>query len=240
MRIIARIDIKNDNVIKGINLEGLRKVGEPSKIVKEYYSDGIDEILLIDAVASLYGRNNLFNFVKKVTENIFIPVTLGGGIRTLKDIEKSLNSGADKVAINSMALENPNFLSEAVSNFGNSTIVANIEAKRVEDNKWEPYKFYGREKTNLNMVDWIKTIQDKGCGEILITSIDNEGMESGFDIDLINHIYNEIKKPLIISGGCGGLNHIKEVKEKFNNSSVAIASVLHYKKLKISKIKELF
>ena len=119
-------------------------------------------------------------------------------------------------------------------------LVANIEAKRVEDNKWEPYKFYGREKTNLNMVDWIKTIQDKGCGEILITSIDNEGMESGFDIDLINHIYNEIKKPLIISGGCGGLNHIKEVKEKFNNSSVAIASVLHYKKLKISKIKELF
>lgn len=239
MRIIARIDIKNDNVIKGINLEGLRKVGEPSKIVKKYYLDGIDEILLIDSVASLYGRNNLFDFVKKITENIFIPITLGGGIRSLKDIEKSLNSGADKVAINSMALENPNFLSEAVSNFGNSTIVANIEAKKVGDNRWEPYKFYGREKTNLNLIDWIETIQDKGCGEILITSIDNEGMENGFDIDLINHIYNLIKKPLIISGGCGELNHIKTIKEKFKNSSVALASVLHYKKLKISKIKEI-
>ena len=238
MRIIARIDIKNDNVIKGINLEGLRKIGNPEKIIKDYYSSGIDEILMIDSVASLYGRNNLFNFIKKITQNIFVPITLGGGIRSLSDIENALNSGADKVAINSMALENPNFLSEAVSNFGSSTIVANIEAKKVTDNVWEPYKFCGREKTNINLIDWLKTIQDKNCGEILLTSIDKEGTESGFDLDLIKNVYEKINKPLIISGGCGNINHIKLVKEKFKNSSVALASVFHYKKLSIPQIKK--
>ena len=126
MRTIARIDIKNQDVIKGINLEGLRKIGNPENIVKEYYLNGIDEILIIDSVASLYGRNNLFDLIKNITKEIFVPITLGGGIRSLKDIENALNSGADKVAINSKALEDPNFLSEAVSNFGESTIIVNI------------------------------------------------------------------------------------------------------------------
>ena len=145
MRTIARIDIKSNFVIKGINLEGLRKIGDPIKIVNDYYADGIDELLIIDSVASLYGRNNLFDLIKNITEDIFVPITLGGGIRSLKDIENALNSGADKVAINSMALENPNFLSQAVSNFGESTILVNIEAKNISKNIWEPYKFCGRE-----------------------------------------------------------------------------------------------
>ena len=131
MRTIARIDIKNDSVIKGINLEGLRKIGDPVKIAKEYYTSGIDELLIIDSVASLYGRNNLFDLIKKIANEIFVPITLGGGIRSLKDIENALNSGADKVAINSKALENPNFLKEATSNFGESTITVNIEAKKM-------------------------------------------------------------------------------------------------------------
>ena len=131
MRTIARIDIKNNNVIKGINLEGLRRIGDPEQIIKKYYNDGIDELLILDSVASLYGRNNLFSFIKEITKEIFVPITLGGGIRSLKDIEDSLNSGADKVAINSKALEHPEFLSQAVYNFGESTIVVNIEAKKI-------------------------------------------------------------------------------------------------------------
>jgi len=236
MRTIARIDIKNDSVIKGINLEGLRKIGDPVNIAKEYYASGIDELLIIDSVASLYGRNNLFDLIKKITNEIFVPITLGGGIRSLKDIENALNSGADKVAINSKALENPSFLNEATSNFGESTIVVNIEAKKITDNSWEPYKFCGRERTNYNLNDWINIIQDKGCGEILLTSIDKEGTETGFDIDLIKNVYEIIKKPLIVSGGCGSLDDIIEIRKKFKNVSVALASVLHYKTLKISEI----
>ena len=239
MRTIARIDIKNHHVIKGINLEGLRKIGNPENIIREYYLNGIDEIIIIDSVASLYGRNNLFDLIQKITKDIFVPIVLGGGIRSLKDIENSLKSGADKVAINSKALENPNFLSEAVSNFGESTIIVNIEAKKIGENRWEPYKFCGREKTNLNLIDWINVIQDRGCGEILLTSIDKEGTETGFDIDLITNVYEIIKKPLIISGGCGNLNHIQQVKKKFKNLSVAIASVLHYKTLDICEIKKI-
>ena len=239
MRTIARIDIKNNYVIKGINLEGLRKIGDPINIVKNYYSNGIDELLIIDSVASLYGRNNLFDLIKNITEDIFVPITLGGGIRSLKDIENALNSGADKVAINSMALENPDFLKEAVSNFGESTILVNIEAKKISDGKWEPYKFCGREKTNLDVNNWINEIQSKGCGEILLTSIDKEGTETGFDIELIESVEKIIKKPLIASGGCGSLEHIEKLKIKFRNISVAVASVLHYKTLKISEIKKI-
>jgi len=239
MRTIARIDIKNKSVIKGINLEGLRKVGDPINIAKKYYSEGIDELLIIDSVASLYGRNNLFELIKKITNEIFVPITLGGGIRSLKDIENSLNSGVDKVAINSKALEEPNFLKEAVSSFGESTIVVNIEAKKISDGKWEPYKFCGRERTNLDVNNWIDTIQNKGCGEILLTSIDKEGTETGFDIELINAVYQLSHKPLIVSGGCGKLDDIKKISEKFKNVSVALASVLHYKTLKISEIKKI-
>lgn len=240
MRTIARIDIKNDNVIKGVNLEGLRKIGKPDKIIKQYYNDGIDELLIIDSVASLYGRNNLFDLIKNITNDIFVPITLGGGIRSLKDIEYALNSGADKVAINSKALEDPNFLYEAVNNFGMSTIVANIEAKKISANKWEPYKFCGREKSNIKLQDWLKIIQNKGCGEILLTSIDKDGTETGFDLELLDNVYDKIKKPLIISGGCGNLNHVYEIKKKYKSISIAVAAVLHYKILTISEIKKAF
>ena len=151
MRIISRIDIKNNYVIKGINLEGLRKVGDPKNIIEKYYNEGIDEILIIDSVASLYGRNNLFNLIEKITEEVFIPITLGGGIKNLKDIDKALNSGADKVAINSGAFENHNFIKQASKEFGSSTIISYIEAKKVSEKKWEPYKNCGREKTNFDL-----------------------------------------------------------------------------------------
>ena len=171
MRIISRIDIKNEFVIKGINLEGLRKIGDPLDIATNYYKDGIDEIMMMDAVASLYGRNNLFNTVERAVKNIFVPITLGGGIRSLNDIDKALRSGADKVAINSYATENPNFIREAVKKFGSSTITVYIEAKNIGDGKWEAYKNSGRDKTGLEIVDWIQRVQDYNCGELILTSI---------------------------------------------------------------------
>ena len=240
MRVIARIDIKNDFVIKGINLEGLRKVGKPMDLIQNYYKEGINEILIQDSVASLYGRNNLFSLVKEITKEIFIPITLGGGIRSLQDIEDALNSGADKVSINSKALEDPKFLMEASKNFGSSTIVASIEAKKIGDKKWEPYKFCGRERTNLDLKDWLKNVQDFNCGEILLTSIDNDGTKKGFDFDMLNNFYESIEKPIILSGGCGSIEHIKEFFLNYPKEAFALASVLHYKILKIKNIKKIF
>ena len=211
MRIISRLDIKNNFVIKGINLEGLRKIGEPKTIIEKYYKEKIDELLIIDSVASLYGRNNLFDFIKKITKEIFVPITLGGGIRSLSDIEKALNSGADKVSINSQALSEPKFLQEATKNFGESTIVVNIEAKEISPNKWEPYKFCGRERTNINLNDWLKKIHDFGCGEILLTSIDKEGTESGFDLRLLNSIYKIISKLYVFLFGRKNMQFLNDV-----------------------------
>ena len=239
MRIIARLDIKNEFVIKGINLEGLRKIGDPVNIAQNYYKQGIDEIILIDSVASLYERNNLFNIIEKITESIFIPITLGGGIRSIKDIDRALKAGADKVAINSYATENPEFIRKAVNIFGSSTIMSYIEAKNISDGNWEIYKNYGREKTGYNLLDWIKKVQDLGCGEILLTSIDHEGTQSGFDLNLIESIYKDINVPLIISGGCGSIEHIKEIKIKYPESSVGLASILHYNKTDIKKLKDI-
>jgi len=236
MRIISRLDIKNEFVIKGINLEGLRKIGDPIKIARQYYLDGIDEIILIDSVASLYGRNNLFDVVKKTTENIFIPITLGGGIKNLNDIDKALNSGADKIAINSAAIENPSFIRDAVNNFGASSVSIYIEAKKKHNGMWEAYKHYGREKTGINVTDWLEEVQNMGCGEILLTSVDHEGTLKGFDLELISTIKDIIRVPLIISGGFGKIDHLREASKLTKNISFAIASAFHYKKEEIKKV----
>jgi imidazole glycerol-phosphate synthase subunit HisF len=237
MRIISRLDIKNEFVIKGINLEGLRKIGDPYTLSKKYYNEGVDEIILIDSVASLYSRNNLFHIVEKTVKDVFIPITLGGGIRSLKDISKALGAGADKIAINSYATENPNFINTSVNEFGSSTITIYIEAKKVGEKKWEVYKNYGRDKTGIDLIYWLNEIQDKNCGEILLTSIDHEGMQNGFDIELLNEIYELIKKPLIFSGGCGKLQDINEIKKNYKNVSLSIASAFHYEKIKLNELK---
>ena len=238
MRIIPKIDIKNNYVIKGVNLEGLRKIGDPKQIVEEYYQDNADEIFILDAVASLYGRNNLYNFIKEVTKNTFIPITLGGGLRNLFDIEKALNSGADKVAINSGALINKRLIKSAVNKFGSSTIISYIEAKKINDNKWEPYFNYGREKSFLDLNDWLKKVQDDGCGEIILTSIDFEGTEKGFDIDMLEKLEKIIFRPLIFSGGCGSIEDIINIYKNYKDCSIAISSILHYKKASITAIKK--
>ena len=240
MRIIPRIEIKNNNVIKGINLEGLRKIGDPNVLGKKYYLDGADELLFMDVVASLYGRNNIFEIIKEITKNIFIPITVGGGIRKIEDIQLALNSGADKVFINSAAVKNPNFIKEAVSVFGSSTIVVSIETRKNKKNIWEVYIHNGREETGVNLKDWLKTIQSYKCGEILITSIDKEGTKTGFDLELIDFIKKEkITTPLIFCGGCGSLDHIKKIKELLKFEAIAISSILHYNLSNIEKIKKI-
>ena len=235
MRIIARLDVKNNFVIKGINFEGLRKIGDPLKLAKKYYEEKIDEIMFIDAVASLYGRNNLFNIIDQSTKEIFCPITLGGGIRSLEDIDKALKSGADKVAINSHAIENPQFIKQAVENFGSSTILVNIEAKKI-NNVWEIYKFYGREKTGIKLLEWLDTVQEMDCGEIILTSIDKEGLQTGMDFELLDYINDKINRPLIFSGGFNNLDELKKIK-KHPFISISIASVLHYQTLKVQDIK---
>ena len=191
--------------------------------------------MFIDAVASLYDRNNLFNIIDQSTKEIFCPITLGGGIRSLEDIDKALKSGADKVAINSHAIENPQFIKQAVENFGSSTILVNIEAKKI-NNDWEIYKFYGREKTGIKLLEWLDTVQEMDCGEIILTSIDKEGLQTGMDFELLDYINNKINRPLIFSGGFNNLDELKKIK-KHPFISISIASVLHYQTLKVQDIK---
>ncbi len=239
MRIISRLDIKNQSVIKGINFEGLRKIGDPAELSEKYYNDHADELLLHDTVASLYGRNNLFHLIKEITKKVFIPVCVSGGIRNLDDINKALQHGADKVAINTAIVKNPAFLKEAAENFGSSNIIASIEAKKINDGQWEVYIHNGRDKTGIMANDWIKKIQELGCGEILITSVDMDGTQKGFDMELLNYIKKiNINVPIIMSGGCGKLEHIKSIYEKFKDEAVAIASALHYHKIKIIDVKK--
>ena len=168
----------------------------------------------MDVVASLYGRNNIFEIIKKITKNIFIPITIGGGIRSVEDIQQALNSGADKVEINSAAVKDPKFIKQAVSFFGSSTIVVSIETRKNRENIWEVYTHNGRDETGINLKDWLKKIQQFKCGEILVTSIDNEGTKKGFDIDLLSFLEKEkIQTPLIFCGGCGSIEHIKKIKK---------------------------
>jgi len=232
MRIVARIDIKNEFVIKGVHLEGLRKLGNPFNFAKNYYEIGVDEIFFNDCVASLYGRNTIFDTIKKSVKEIFIPITVCGGIRSIKNIEEALRIGADKIAINTYAIENPNFIKKAVRYFGSSSIVSSIEAKQVKNDRWEIYKYNGRESTGIDLIYWINKVQDMGCGEIFITSIDFDGTQRGFDINLILKIQDIIKVPFVISGGCSNIKDINKIKKNFKTVDVAIASALHYRKIK--------
>ena len=240
MRIIARVDIKGEFVIKGVCFEGLRKLGNPKEFCNKYYIQGADEILITDVVASLYGRNNLFSLIKKITEKVFIPVCLSGGIRNLKDIQLSLDSGADKVAINTAIVKNISFLKSAVKNFGTSNIVASIEAKKVKEKIWEVYIYNGREKTGINIIEWIKKINDIGCGEILITSVDRDGTNSGFDKSLVETVAKlNLQMPVIVSGGFGNLQDIIDIKKFLHeNDALAIGTQLHYNKVKINELKK--
>jgi imidazole glycerol-phosphate synthase subunit HisF len=239
IRVIARLDIKNEHVIKGIHLEGLRKVGEPNELAKKYYQQGVDEIFFMDAVAAYYDRNSLSHIIEKACKDVFVPITVGGGIRSIDAIQEALNSGADKVAINTKAVQQPDFIKEAAKIFGSQCIVSSIEAKNIAENKWEVYIDNGREPTGLDVIDWAKKVEELGAGEIMLTSIDMEGTKKGFDISLNKMVSELVSIPVISSGG-GGANHdVVDLLQSTKVDAVAIASMLHYDLSTVKDIKSL-
>lgn len=236
-RIISRIDVKNEFVIKGIHLEGLRKVGKPNEKAVKYYLDGIDEIVFMDAVAAYYDRNSLSEIIDQACKDVFVPITVGGGIRTIEDIQNALKAGADKVAINTMAIRKPEFIQEASLIFGSQCIVVSIDAKRIGAHKWEAYYDNGREPSGLDVIEWAKRAEELGAGEVMLTSIDAEGTKKGFDIDLNNYVADAISIPLIASGGAGENRHVTDLLLNTNVDAVALAAILHYDLSTVSSIK---
>ena len=237
LRLIARLDIKGANLIKGIHLEGLRVVGDPQIHAAKYYQDGADEIIYMDTVASLYGRNNLVDVVSRATEHVFVPITVGGGIRSVEDARTLLRAGADKVAINTAAIKEPKLISQLSDVWGSSTIVLSIEAKKTGENKWEAYTDNGRERTGLDVAQWAETGAKLGAGEIFVTSVDQEGTRKGFDCELVAEITKRVEIPVIASGGFGSLDHLSQLVKTAKPTGVAIADSLHYNRYSFDQIR---
>jgi cyclase len=229
LRLIARLDVKGENLIKGIHLEGLRVLGNPNDFARLYYGQGADEILFMDIVASLYGRSNLIEIVRSTADSVFIPITVGGGVRSIEDVKNLLRSGADKVAINTAAVKNPGLISQVSERFGSQCMVLSVEAKRVESGRWEVYTDSGREKTGVDVVEWCKQGIELGAGEILLTSIDQEGTRSGFDLGLLQAVQLFAPVPLIISGGYGMPQHLRDAIHS-GADAVAFADCIHYQR----------
>ena len=238
MRVIARLDIKNENVIKGINFEGLRVVGNPNKLAKKYYLDGADELIYSDCVASLYGRNNLASFVKDAVKDIFIPITVAGGIRSEKDADVLMNNGWDKLAINTELFKNEVAGSSLIKKYGSQSILLSIQAKKISKTSWEAYINFGRDKTNIDVMEWIKKMTKYNFGELLLTSIDADGVSGGFDVELYEQASKITGIPIIACGGFGKLNHIQELKKYAEIEAISISKALHYEKFNIREIKE--
>jgi imidazole glycerol-phosphate synthase subunit HisF len=228
IRIIPRLDIKGPNLVKGIHLEGLRILGKPDEFAKFYYEQGADELFYMDIVASLYQRNSLLDIIRKTSKEIFIPLTVGGGLRTLEDINAVLRAGADKVALNTAAIKNPQFIREASRRFGSSTIVLSVEAKKMPDGSYEAYVDCGREKTGVDVFTWVKEAVELGAGEILVTSIDQEGTGKGYDVGLTRKIAESVSIPVIAGGGAGRQEHVLDVIKNGKADGVSLASIFHY------------
>lgn len=232
VRIIPRLDIKGPNLVKGIHLEGLRVLGKPERFARLYYEEGADELLYMDVVASLYQRNSLLDIVKRTSQEIFIPLTVGGGLRTLDDIRAVLRAGADKVSLNTAVIRRPELIREAARMFGSSTVLISIEAIRKPDGGYEAYTDNGRERTGVDAFEWAVRAAGLGAGEIMVTSIDREGTGKGFDVELTRRIAESVTIPVIACGGAGSVCHVHEVIERGKADAVCLASVLHYNVLK--------
>lgn len=228
IRIIPKLDIKGPNLVKGIHLEGLRVLGKPEDFAKYYYENGADELLYMDTVASLYERNSLHDIIQKTANEIFIPLTVGGGIRTIDDIRKVLRSGADKVFLNTAAIKNPGLIKESSGIFGSSTIAISIEAIKQEDGKYLAYTNNGREYTGIEVLDWAKKVEGLGAGEIVLTSIDKEGTGQGFDVELTKMVSENVSIPVVACGGAGSEDNVYQVIVEGGADAVIIASILHY------------
>jgi len=237
VRLIPRLDIKGPNLIKGIQLEGLRVIGDPQQFARRYYEQGADELLYVDVVASLYGRNSLHDIVRRSAHDVFVPLTVTGGIRSTDDVRQVLRSGADKIGVNTAATKRPELIREIAGKFGSQCMVLSIEAKRVAPGKWEVYTDNGRERTGLDVVDWATRGVELGAGEILLTSVDREGTREGFDLELVAAVSGAVPVPVIASGGMGELEDVAKVVREGGADAVAMADVLHYGRMTIAEIR---
>lgn len=228
IRLIARLDIKGPNLVKAIRFEGLRVIGDPQVFARKYYEQGADELLYMDIVASLYGRNNLSDVVEKATKDVFIPITVGGGIRSTDDVKTLLRAGADKVAINTAAIQRPELIREVAQRFGSQCMVLSVEAKKLAPGKWEPYTENGREKTGLDLVDWVQRGVELGAGEVFITSVDKDGTKQGFDYELISAVAEKVNVPVIAAGGLGKAEDAARVIQSAPLDAICAGSALHY------------
>ena len=238
VRIIPCLDVKDGRVVKGVHFENLREAGDPVEHASFYSREKADEIVFLDISATIEGRKTMVDVVKRVSDVVFIPMTVGGGIRNLQDIEELLKSGADKVSINTSAVRNPELIEEGAKRFGSQCIIVAIDAKKVEDNRWDVYVESGKTPTGLDAVDWAKKVQELGAGEVLLTSIDMDGTQKGYDIELTRSVAESVSIPVIASGGAGTLQHMADVIIKGKASAVLLASLLHFRKYTIAQIKE--
>ncbi|MBE6514842.1 MAG: imidazole glycerol phosphate synthase subunit HisF [Candidatus Methanomethylophilaceae archaeon] len=236
-RIIPCLDVKDGKVVKGINFKGLRDVGYPPELAAEYERQGADEITFLDITASLEARDTMLKIVSETASSLFVPLTVGGGIRTAEDMRNALNAGADKVSVNSAAVSNPGIISECASDFGSQCVVVAIDGKRVGDH-WEVFTHGGTKPTGIDAVEWAQRAQDLGAGEILLTSMDADGVKTGYDIPLTAAVADAVDIPVIASGGCGSKEHIYEVFAQTGASAALAASIFHYNEYTVGQVKE--
>ena len=237
VRIIPCLDVKNGRVVKGINFVDLVDAGDPVEQAKHYSENGADEICFLDISASLENRDTMVNVVKKTANEVFIPLTVGGGISSIENIQSLLKAGADKVSINSAAINNPSIIKQSSEYFGNQCIVVAVDAKRI-DNDWYVFSHGGTKNTGMFALDWIKRAQELGAGEILLTSMDKDGTKSGFDINLLSEVSKFVTVPVIASGGVGKLEHFYEGVNKGKANALLAASVFHFNEISIKEVKE--
>ena len=237
-RIIPCLDCKNGRVVKGTNFVDLRDAGDPVEVASMYDKSGADELVFLDITASSDGRNTTVDLVRKVAEKVFIPFTVGGGIRTVDDFKVLLREGADKISINSAAIMNPQLISEAADKFGSQCVVVAIDAKRRDDGGWSIYKNGGRVDMHMDAVEWAMKAEQLGCGEILLTSMDCDGTKAGYDIELTRTIAENVSIPVIASGGAGNMEHFYDAFTEGKADAALAASLFHYKELDIMNLKK--
>ena len=237
-RIIPCLDVKDGRVVKGVNFVNLNDVGDPVDAAKAYYEAGCDELVFLDITATHEERDTTVDMVRRVAEQVFIPFTVGGGIRSVEDMNKMLKAGADKVSVNSSAVANPQLIADCAYKFGNQCVVVAIDAKKVEDGSWHVFVAGGRKDTGIDLLDWAKKVVSLGAGEILLTSMDKDGTKSGFDIEMLNAVANVVTVPIIASGGAGNSQHILEVFEQTPATGALAASIFHYDEVSIADTKQ--
>ena len=238
-RIIPCLDVKDGKVVKGINFVGLKEVGDPVELARKYYEQGADELVFLDITATHEHRDTMVNVVKEVAKEIYMPFTVGGGIRTIEDVRKMLRAGADKVSVNSAAVKNPKLISEGAEQFGNQCMVLAVDGKKREDGSgWNVFVHGGRIDTCLDALEWIKQGVALGAGEILLTSMDTDGTKAGYDLEFCKAVRNEVPVPVIASGGCGSLQHFYDVFDQEAADAALAASLFHYDELTVRDVKE--